>query len=275
MTPVHAYWILDALDIFLVAALFYRLLILVKGTRSAQMYVGLLIIAVIGLAARQLDLIAIKWITDSLKTVWLIAFVILFQPEIRHALAQFGRTRYFRSFLRGENYGVLGEVIRAVESLAGRRHGALIVMERNVGLRNFVETGTRVDAKVSAELIVTLFSPGSPLHDGAVILREEQLVAASCILPLSGNPLTAVSLGTRHRAALGLSEETDAAVIVVSEQTGHISVAYRGVLYQRLDEGALRSELSRIFRIRPQDEIVPVVEPAPDPNDTPLGQSSH
>ena len=254
MLPVHHLWLLDALDILLVAALFYRLLSLVKGTRSAQMIVGLLIIVLVGFIARYFDLLAVRWIMDSLKTVWLIVFVILFQPELRHALAQFGRTRYFRSFLRGENYGVLGEVIRAVENLAQRRHGALIVMERNIGLRNFVETGTRIDSKVSAELLVTLFSPGSPLHDGAVILREDAIVAASCILPLSSNPLTAVALGTRHRAALGLSEETDAAIIVVSEQTGSISVAYRGVLYPRLDEGQLRSELSRIFRIRPQDE---------------------
>jgi diadenylate cyclase len=256
MTPVHGIWLLDLLDILLVAALFYRLLILVKGTRSAQMYVGLLLIAVIGLVARQLDLIAIKWITDSLKTVWLIAFVILFQPEIRHALAQFGRTRYFRSFLRGNSFGVLGEVVRAVETLAERRSGALVVIERNVGLRNFVETGTRLDARVSAELLVTLFSPSSPLHDGAVILREETIVAGACILPLSSNPRTPGSLGTRHRAALGLSEETDAAIIVVSEQSGDISVAYRSGLKQRLDEGALRSELSRIFRIRPDDEDV-------------------
>src|SRR4030095_13596413 len=181
MTPVHSLWILDVLDIFLVAALFYRLLILVKGTRSAQMYVGLLVIVVVGALAREFDLIAVRWIVSSLKTVWLIVFVILFQPELRHALAQLGRTRYFRSFLRGEKYGVLCEVVRAVESLAQRRHGGLIVMERNVGLRNFVETGTRIDAKVSAELLVTLFSPGSPLHDGAVIVREDALVAASCI----------------------------------------------------------------------------------------------
>lgn len=267
MTPVHGIWLLDLLDILLVAALFYRLLILVKGTRSAQMYVGLLLIAIIGLVARQLDLIAIKWITDSLKTVWLIAFVILFQPEIRHALAQFGRTRYFRSFLRGNNYGVLGEVVRAVETLAERRNGALVVIERNVGLRNFVETGTRLDARASAELLVTLFSPSSPLHDGAVILREETVIAAACILPLSSNPRTPGSLGTRHRAALGLSEETDAAIVVVSEQTGDISVAYRGAMKQRLDEGALRSELSRIFRIRPdEEEAAGPAESAPPAN---------
>src|SRR5881296_3796097 len=209
MIPVHTFWLLDILDILLVAVLFYRLLILVKGTRSAQMYVGLLVIVLVGIVAREFDLIAVKWIVDSLKTVWLIVFVILFQPELRHALAQFGRTRYFRSFLRGESYGVLGEVVRAVETLAQRRHGALIVLERNVGLRNFVETGTRLDAKLSAELLVTLFSPGSPLHDGAVILREDAVVAASCILPLSSNPRSAPLLGTRHRAGLGLSEETD------------------------------------------------------------------
>src|SRR5881396_3109759 len=178
MTPVHHLWILDVLDILLVSVLFYRLLILVKGTRSAQMYVGLLVIVLVGLLAREFDLIAIKWIVESLKTVWLIAFVILFQPELRHALALFGRTRYFRSFLRTDHYGFLGEIVRAVEALAARRHGALVVIERNTGLRNFVETGTRVDAKVSAELLITLFSPGSPLHDGAAIVREDTIIAA-------------------------------------------------------------------------------------------------
>ena len=123
-TPVHSLWLLDLLDIFLVAVLFYRLLILVRGTRSAQMYVGLLIIVVVGAVARWFDLIAVRWIADSLRTVWLIVFVILFQPELRHALAQFGRTRYFRAFLRGDNFGVLGEIVRGAETLAERRHGA-------------------------------------------------------------------------------------------------------------------------------------------------------
>jgi diadenylate cyclase len=260
MTPVHQIWLLDLLDIFLVAVLFYRLLVLVKGTRSAQMYVGLLLLVLVGLLARAFDLIAVMWIVDSLKTIWLIAFVILFQPELRHMLAQFGRTRYFRVFLRGDSYGVLGEVVRAVETLGKKHQGALLVIERNTGLRNFVETGTRLDAKVTAELLVTLFSPGSPLHDGAVIMREDSVVAASCILPLSADPKSAVTLGTRHRAALGLSEETDAAVIVVSEETGGISVAFRGTLKERLDSGELRSELSRIFHLRPEEEAA---EPAP------------
>ena len=266
MTPVHDFPLLDVLDIFLVAVLFYRLLILVKGTRSAQMYVGLLVIVAIGIAAREFDLIAVRWIVESLKTVWLIAFVIIFQPELRHALAQFGRTRYFRSFLRGESYGVLGEVVRGIETLAQRRHGALIAIERNVGLRNFVDTGTRLDAKISAELLVTLFGPGSPLHDGAAILREETVVAASCILPLTTNPRLAQTLGTRHRAALGLSEESDAAVIVVSEETGAISVAFRGQMRSNLNEGELRSELSRIFRIRGPEEEEARAEVAPAGN---------
>jgi diadenylate cyclase len=162
--------------------------------------------------------------------------------------------------------------VRSVETLAGRRHGALIALERNTGLRDFVETGTRIDAKVSAELLVTLFSPGSPLHDGAVIIREDAVIAASCILPLSANPRTPMTLGTRHRAALGLSEETDAAIIVVSEQTGKISVAWRGHMRQALDEGELRSELSRIFRLRPEEEaamIAPPETPAKPPSSTP------
>jgi diadenylate cyclase len=263
MTPVHQIWLLDLLDIFLVTLLFYRLLVLVKGTRSGQMYIGLLLIVLVGLFARAFDLIAVKWIVDSVKTIWLIAFVILFQPELRHVLAQFGRTRYFRSFLRGDSYGVLGEVVRAAETLGKKRQGALMVVERNTGLRNFVETGTRLDAKVTAELLVTLFSPGSPLHDGAVILREDSIVAASCILPLSSDLKLATALGTRHRAALGLSEESDAAIVVVSEQSGGISVAYRGTLKQRLDSGELRSELSRIFHLRPEEEVPPPPPPPP------------
>ena len=268
MTFIHQFWLLDVLDILLVAAVFYRLLILVKGTRSAQMYVGLLVLVLVGFLAGlpQIDLIGVQWIVDSLRPVWLIVFVILFQPELRHALAQFGRMRYFRSFLRGEGYGVLGEIVRGAEALALKRQGALVVLERNVGLRNFVDTGTRIDAKVSAALLETLFSPGSPLHDGAVVVREDTVLAAGCILPLSANPRLSGVLGTRHRAALGLAEETDAAVIVVSEQTGAISVAHRGTMRERLDEGALRAELVRIFRIRPEDEAQEVEPPVTSEN---------
>src|SRR5205823_2444096 len=153
----HRFWILDVLDIVLVAILFYRLLVGVKGTRSAQMFVGLLILVVISSAARFLQLIAVDFIATSLRTVWLVTFVILFQPELRHALAQFGRTRYFRSFLRAQEFGVLGEVVRAAEDLSENHYGGLLVLERNEGLRNYVETGTRLDARVKSELLESIF----------------------------------------------------------------------------------------------------------------------
>jgi len=254
VNPVHKFWLLDALDVLLVAVLFYRLLVGVKGTRSAQMFVGLLVLVIVSAAARFLGLIAVDYIATNLRTVWLITFVILFQPELRHALAQFGRTRYFRSFLRVDEYGVLGEVVRAAESLSSNRHGGLIVIERNEGLRNFVETGTRLDARVKAALLETLFTPNSPLHDGAVIIRGDQVVAAGCILPLSQGARISPALGTRHRAALGISEETDAVSVCISEHSGAISVAWRGVLLERLDEGKLRSELSRILRVSNENE---------------------
>lgn len=253
-TPVHSIWLLDVLDVLLVAVLFYRLLVLVRGTRAAQMFVGLLVLVVVSVVARWFNLVTVDYLATSLRTVWLITFVILFQPELRHMLSQFGRTRWLRTLFRVQEFGTLGEVVRAAEDLSERHHGGLIVLERNVGLRNFVETGTRLDAKVTTELLVTLFSPGSPLHDGAVIVRGEQVVAAGCILPLSQNPRLSPALGTRHRAAVGLTEESDAIAIVVSEHTQNIAVAYRGVLKERLDEGELRSELARILRIRPEEE---------------------
>ncbi len=258
VTPVHSIWLLDVLDILLVAVLFYRLLVGVKGTRSAQMIIGLLVLVVVSAVARFLGLIAVDYIATNLRTVWLITFVILFQPELRHALAQFGRTRWFRSFLRVDEYGVLGEVVRAAEALSQRRHGGLIVLERNEGLRNFVETGTRLDARARSELLETLFAPNTPLHDGAVIVRGDQIVAAGCILPLSQNPRITPSLGTRHRAALGISEETDAVAVCISEHSGAISVAWRGLLLERLDEGKLRSELSRILRLSGEEEAAAI-----------------
>ncbi len=256
-TPMHKLWVLDVLDVLLVAILFYRLLILVRGTRAAQMFVGLLVLVVVSILARWFHLATVDFLATSLRTVWLITFVILFQPELRHVLSEFGRTRYFRSLFRVNEYGTIGEVVRSAEELASRRQGGLIVLERNQGLRNFVDTGTRLVARVSAELIVTLFSPGSPLHDGALILRGDQLIAAGCILPLSQNPRLSPVLGTRHRAAVGITEESDAVAVVVSEHTQAISVAFRGALKERLDEGELRSELVRVMRIRDQDESKP------------------
>lgn len=240
-------WIFVALDISLLSLIIYRLLILIRGTRAAQMFVGLLIIVVLSIAADWLELGGLNWLISNLKTVWVVGFLILFQPELRRALAQIGQSRFFAPLTTGTRFAVLGEIVKAVEEMSEERIGGLVVLEREAGLRNYVETGTRLDAAVTSELLLTIFTPRTTLHDGAVIIRGDRVVAAGCILPLSQNPRLSQSLGTRHRAALGLAEETDAVIVVVSEETGGISIAADSKLIRRLDEGALRSELSRRF----------------------------
>jgi diadenylate cyclase len=244
----------DILDILLLSGLFYYLFRFIRGTRAAQMFVGLLIILLISLAASVLQLEGLNWLISSLKTVWVLAFLILFQPELRKALTSLGGGKVFRSFTRTQETSILGELVRAVEGLAEKSLGALIVVERNVGLKNIVETGTLLEAKVSAELLMTIFTPPSPLHDGAVVIAGSQVTAAGCILPLSQNPRLAYALGTRHRAALGISEESDAIVVVVSEETAQVSIAEGGRLIPNLDAGTLRSTLATLFNTRPQPE---------------------
>ena len=240
-------WYLDLIDIAIVAFLFYKLFMLVKGTRASQMFAGLVVLVVASLVAQWVQLNALNWIISSLKTVWVIAFVIIFQPELRKGLALIGQNKLFGPFIRVQEFGVLGEILKAVEQMSEEHRGGLIVMERDVGLRNYEETGTPLNAKVTSELLLTLFTPHSPLHDGAVIIRGDEAVAAGCLLPLSENSRLPADLGTRHRAAIGLSEETDSVVIVVSGETGSISIASRGTLKRRLDKGTLRSELSRLL----------------------------
>jgi diadenylate cyclase len=245
--PSLSSWLLAALDIFIVAFIFYKLLILAKGTRGAQMFLGFLVIIVASIAAESLDLVELNWIISSLKTVWVVAFVILFQPELRRGLAQLGQNRIMRFFIRFTEPGAIGEVVKAATDMASSQVGALIVLARDASLRNYVETGTRIQGEVTAELLETIFTPRSPLHDGAVIIQGVQVVAAGCILPLSQNPHLAQTLGTRHRAALGLTEETDAVVVVVSEETGALSLAHRGRLRRNVDANTLRKELAQIF----------------------------
>jgi diadenylate cyclase len=229
------------------------------------MFVGLVLILLLSLLAGVLQLNGLNWLISSLKTVWVLAFLILFQPELRKALTSLGGGRIFSSFTRSQDSTVLGALVRAVEGIATRGLGALIVIERNVGLKNIVETGTRLDARVSSELLSTIFTPPSPLHDGAVVISGDQLVAAGCILPLSQNPHLAYALGTRHRAALGMSEESDAIVIVVSEETSGISIAEAGRLIPNLDEGALRSNLATLFSVRSETQA-----PEPEGEEAPV-----
>jgi diadenylate cyclase len=239
--------LLTALDILIVAFLIYRLFAMIRGTRASQMFIGLLVIVIASIAAQWLRLETLSWLSASVRTVWVILFVILFQPELRALLTHIGQNRLLRALIRVGESGVAGEVLRAVEEMSERRRGALIVIERDMGLRNFVETGTPLEARVSAELLETIFTPPSPLHDGATIIRGDEIVAAGCILPLSDSKDLPGYVGTRHRAALGLAEETDAAVIVVSEETGAVSIARKSEIRLRLDSGQLRSELAAIF----------------------------
>jgi len=250
---IRPQFLVDLIDVLVVAFLFYRLFAMIKGTRAAQMFVGLVFIVIASIVAQWFRLNALNWIINSLKTVWVILFVILFQPELRALLTHIGQNRLLRALIRVGEGGVLKEILGAVEEMGRERRGALIVIERDMGLRDYIETGTKLDATVTKELLETIFTPHSPLHDGAVVIRGDQISAAGCILPLSATAGLSPLLGTRHRAALGLAEETDACVFVVSEENGAISIAHKGELKWNLDEGQLRSELAAIFNPRPEE----------------------
>jgi diadenylate cyclase len=233
----------DALEIGVIAFVIYRVLLLVQGTRAVQMLIGIIVL-VIGYAVAWLaKLTVITWLLGLVFTYGAFAAVIVFQPEIRQALALLGQsrvTRFFRSLQASE---VADEIVTAVDRLCRSGYGAIIAVEREVPLGDYVQSGSELQAKVSADLLTTVFTPYSPLHDGAVIVRGDTIVGAGCILPLSQAPIADRSIGTRHRAALGLSEETDALVIVVSEETSSISVASRGELTRHLATGQLRELL--------------------------------
>ncbi len=235
----------DLVQILLVAAGLYYVLRLFARTRAIQMLLGLLLLFIVYLLARLVDLVLIYRIMDVLFQYGAIAALIVFQPELRNALARLGQNRMLRFFNTMEQSEVVEELIEAVERLSRAKIGAIIAVEREVGLEEYVaEQGTRIDARVSAELLVSVFSPYGPLHDGAVLIAGDTIIAAGVILPLTQFPVADKSLGTRHRAALGLSEETDALVIVVSEETAQISLAYRGRLERNLDAARLRAALA-------------------------------
>jgi len=248
MDAFYLQLIINVLDVLIVSYLLYRLFSLMRGTRAVHMFFGLIVLIVLSAIASSVDMIALNSIVTTLSTVWVIAFVIIFQPELRRALAQMGQNRFLSRFVSvSESKGVVPEIIKAVSGMAEKKVGALIVLEKDMGLKNYAETGTKVDATVTAELLGTVFTPPSPLHDGAVIIQNNRVLAAGCILPLTQDPRVTSALGTRHRAALGLSEETDAIVIVVSEETGTIAYAEGGKLHRKIDLNTLRGDLLKSF----------------------------
>ncbi|HPU84372.1 MAG TPA: diadenylate cyclase CdaA [Candidatus Latescibacteria bacterium] len=234
----------DVLDVALLTFIFYKSFVLLRGTRSAPMVIGLIILLAIAVIAERAEMVGSNWLLTQVKTVWLIGLVIVFQTELRRLLTYLGQNRLFRPFLAEAPDQTVNEVVAACRTLSEQGIGALIVITRDVGLAGILETGTRIRAEVSASLIVSLFVPKTPLHDGAVVISGNQIEAAKCILPLTQNEVDP-SLGTRHRAALGVSEESDAVVIVVSEETSRISVAVDGVLERALSPEELRARLLR------------------------------
>ena len=251
----------DVIEVALVAYVIFRVLLLVHGTRAVQMLVGVLVLVFVYALAWLLKLTMILSVLGKLFFFAPFAAVVLFAPELRAALAHLGQAR-LRLFRRMEASEVAEEVADAVERLSRSGIGAIIAVEREVGLSDYVQSGSEEQAKVSANLLTTIFTPYSPLHDGAVIIRGDTIIGAGCILPLTQAQIADRSLGTRHRAALGLSEETDAIVIVVSEETATISVASMGVLERPLTPGQVRDLLAGKALRRPTMEQPVVTAPA-------------
>ncbi len=241
------------IDILLVAAVFYALLRLIQGTQAVQLLRGILVISVLAIIAASTfnTFIAFSWLVNKTLPALLVAIPVIFQPELRRALERLGRTRGI--FVSSRHYSEIEIAIEAVSkgamTLSELHHGALIVFERETGLENFIETGIRLDALVTPDLLMTIFYPNTALHDGAVIIRGNHIVSAAIVLPLGGNLSSPKELlGTRHRAALGVTESTDAVVVVVSEETGIISVAHNGQLFRRLDKKRLEQLLRAFYK---------------------------
>jgi len=236
----------DVLDVLLVAIVIYRIFTLFRGTRAMQMLAGVGVLVAASIAARQLELHTLGWLLDTLWSFWVVVLVVLFQPELRRALTSLGHAAALRALFgsRGvDTLRVVDEIASVAGSLAERRIGALIVIERGTGLRQYAELGVALDALVSADLLMSVFLPYSPLHDGAAFIRDDRVVAAGCFLPLSRNSQLARQLGTRHRAALGVTEETDAVGVVVSEETGKLSLTVDGGIETLASPDALRRRL--------------------------------
>jgi diadenylate cyclase len=239
--------LIDVLDVLVVTFIFWKLYQIMRGTRASQMFAGLLVLFVFAILSRVLNMSGTSWLVQSVVTVWVVAFVILFQPELRRFLMQLGQNRLVRVLFKTESARTLDAVARAAAQLSNLRTGALIVIQRDSNIHSIAESGVRIQGEVTSELLLSIFHPRTPLHDGAVIITGTTLEAARCLLPLSENPNLDSELGTRHRAALGVTEEYDCVTVVVSEETGTISLAHEGKFVERnLGESELRDVLNRL-----------------------------
>jgi diadenylate cyclase len=247
--PTMTWW--DVLDISIVSVAIYEIVKAVRGTRAVQMAMGMALLLLMSYVSRWGHLETIDWLIRNSLGYVVFAVIVLFQADIRRALAHLGRAPFFRYFLTTEGAEeTIEEIAVAATQLSGLRIGAIIVIERQIGLRNYIEAGLPLDAMLTYDLLVSMFQPKSPLHDGAVIIQNDRVAAAACFLPLTINPLLARHLGTRHRAAIGLTEENDAIAIIVSEETGNISIALDGQLEGPFDATTLKVRLKALITRR-------------------------
>jgi uncharacterized protein (TIGR00159 family) len=249
---------LTVVDFVIVYYIIYRALLLIKGTRAVQVLIGLMAIIIFSFTSQEefLDLPTVRWLLETFLGSFILISIVLFQDDIRRGLSQVGRTSLFAEISTRVEAQLLEEIVKGSVTIAQRGYGALIVIEREADLTPWTESGVVLDARISKQLLCALFIPEreNPLHDGAVLIREEMIQAAGCFLPLSTDPEIDKHLGTRHRAGLGIAEQTDAAVIIISEETGMISVAWRAELIRGLDATRLRELLYHIFRHRKNDK---------------------
>jgi len=240
--PPIGWW--DLLDILVVSFLIYEVLKLIRGTRAVQMALGASLVVALFYGSQWWHLETVNWLVRNLVGYIVFAVIVLFQSDIRRALAHFGRAPFFRYFAKTEAAeDTIEELVVAAGLLSSQRIGAIIALERQIGLRNYIEGGIPLDARLTYDLLISIFLPASPLHDGAVIVQNDRIAAAACFLPLTVNPRLAKELGSRHRAAIGLTEENDAVAIVVSEETGGLSIVVDGQIERGLDADMLRARL--------------------------------
>jgi uncharacterized protein (TIGR00159 family) len=257
-TTVEPSW-LDLIDILIVAFLIYQLLQFIRGTHAVQMALGALVLVLLYWLSQLLHLETVNWLLRTFMPYLVFGIIVVFQSEIRKVLAQLGKTPLPGMFGSPRTEEVIDEVVLAATTLATQRTGAIVVVERDMGLRSYIETGIALDAYVTYDLLISIFNPGTPLHDGAVIIQGNRVAAAACFLPLTVNPQLSRELGSRHRAAIGVTEDTDALAVVVSEETGVISLVVGGRIRRELDAASLKSALLDVLE----------VEQAPPPAATP------
>jgi len=247
--PPMGWW--DLLDIAIVSFLIYEFLKLIRGTRAVQMAAGSLIIVGLFYMSRLAPLQTVNWLIRNMLVYVAFAAIVIFQSDIRRALAHFGQAPFFRYLNRQVAADeTIEEIVVAATMLSTQKVGAIVAIEREIGLRNYIESGIPLDATLTYDLLVTIFHPGSPLHDGAVILQDNRVAAAACFLPLTVNPRVSRELGTRHRAAIGLTEEGDAVAVVVSEETGQIALAFDGGIERALTPDELRERMRSLVQLR-------------------------